>query len=119
MIAPGLATGLSALSDRAAQLPHVPLATPRYVIGKDTHQCMLSGAVTGAAAMIDGMVSRIEADLGRPVTLVVTGGLARYVEPLCTHPHTYDPHLLSKGLALLFDLNCGQAVSDAQKKSVS
>ena len=39
------------------------------------------------------------------MTLVITGGLARYVEQLCSHPHIYDPHLLSKGLALLYEQN--------------
>ena len=49
------------------------------------------------------MTARIEAELGKPVTLVITGGLARYVEPLCNHPHSYDPDLLPKGLALLYE----------------
>lgn len=105
IIAPGLDTSLSALSDRAAQLPNVDLDTPDYVIGRNTQECMLSGAVVGMAAMVDGMVSRIESELGKPVTLVITGGLARYVEQLCSHPHVYDPHLLSKGLALLYEQN--------------
>ena len=54
----------------------------------------------GTAVLIDGMVQRIEEELGRPATLVVTGGLAKYVTPLCRHPLTYDPELLMKGLAL-------------------
>ena len=109
VIAPGLDTGLSALSRRAAQLPNVDLDTPDYVIGRNTQECMLSGAVVGAASMVDGMVARIEGQLGKPVTLVITGGFAAYVEPLCTHPHIYDPHLLTKGLALLYDKNCDAA----------
>lgn len=109
IIAPGLQTALGALSDRAAQLPEVELVTPGYVIGRNTEECMLSGAVAGAAAMIDGMVARIERELGKPVTLVMTGGLARHVESLCSHPHVYDPHLLSKGLALLYERNCPQS----------
>ena len=51
---------------------------------------------------------RIEEELGSPVTLVVTGGLAKYVTPLCRHPLTYDPELLMKGLALLYQLNAPQ-----------
>ena len=54
------------------------------------------------------MVQRIEEELGRPATLVVTGGLAKYVTPLCRHPLTYDPELLMKGLALLYQLNASQ-----------
>ena len=69
---------------------------------------MLSGSVMGTAVLIDGMVQRIEEELGRPATLVVTGGLAKYVTPLCRHALTYDPELLMKGLALLYQLNAPQ-----------
>ncbi|MDD5937851.1 MAG: type III pantothenate kinase [Clostridiales bacterium] len=107
VIAPGVATGLRALTDRAAQLSAVELETPRRVIGRTTEECIRSGAVAGAAAMVDGITARIEAELGKPVTLVMTGGLARYVEPLCAHPHIYDPDALLKGLALLYERNSG------------
>lgn len=106
VIAPGLATGLDALIGKAAQLPEIALFAPGRVIGRTTAECMRSGAVLGAAAMIDGIVQRIEAELGKPVSLVLTGGLARHVEKLCTHPHVYDPALLLKGLALLYEENC-------------
>ena len=108
VIAPGIATGLHALTGRTAQLPDMELKTPGHIIGRTTAECMCSGAVAGTAAMVDGITARIEAELGQPVTLVLTGGLARYVEPLCTHPHTYDPDLLLKGLALLYERNAGK-----------
>lgn len=111
VIAPGLSTGLRALNERCAQLPRVRLAAPKSAIGRDTAGCMLSGSVMGTAALIDGMTERIEAELGRPVTLVVTGGLSKYVAPLCRHPLQVDPQLLLKGLALLYQLN-----ADAGKK---
>ena len=69
---------------------------------------MLSGSVLGTAVLLDGITQRIEEELGRPATLVVTGGLAKYVIPLCRHPLTYDPELLLKGLALLYQLNAPQ-----------
>ena len=68
---------------------------------------MESGAVIGGAAMIDGLVARVERELGRPVTLVLTGGMARYAEPHVLHPHTYEPHLLAKGLLMLYEWNTG------------
>lgn len=105
VIAAGLATGLNALSARASQLPELRLRTPEHIIGKDTAECMLSGAVMGAAAMIDGIVFRIEQELGEEVTLLITGGLASFASPLCRHAHIYDPELLPKGLALLYDKN--------------
>lgn len=107
MIAPGLDTGLRALYERAARLPKIQLCTPNRMIGRTTVECMLSGSVVGAAAMIDGITTRIETELGKPVTLIITGGLARYVESLCTHPHIYDSDLLSKGMALLYEWNAG------------
>ena len=84
------------------------LGSPKSAIGTNTEKCMLSGSVMGTAVLIDGMVQRIEEELGRPATLVVTGGLAKYVTPLCRHPLTYDPELLMKGLALLYQLNASQ-----------
>ncbi|MDE8692144.1 type III pantothenate kinase, partial [Faecalibacterium sp. DFI.5.82] len=62
----------------------------------------------GTAVLLDGITQRIEEELGRPATLVVTGGLAKYVTPLCRHPLTYDPKLLLKGLALLYQMNAPQ-----------
>ena len=108
VICPGLSTGLRALGERCAQLPQVHLSSPKSAIGVDTEKCMLSGSVLGAAVLLDGITQRIEEELGRPATLVVTGGLAKYVIPLCRHPLTYDPELLLKGLALLYQLNAPQ-----------
>ena len=108
VICPGLSTGLRALGERCAQLPQVRLSSPKAAIGVNTESCMLSGSVLGTAVLLDGITQRIEEELGRPATLVVTGGLAKYVTPLCRHPLTYDPELLMKGLALLYQLNAQQ-----------
>ena len=105
VICPGLSTGLRALGDRCAQLPQIHLARPAHAIGTTTQECMLSGSVLGTAVLVDGMVQRIEEELGCPATLVLTGGLAKYVAPLCRHPLTYDPELMLKGLALLYEMN--------------
>ena len=61
--------------------------------------------------MIDGLVARMERELGAPATLVLTGGMARFAEPFCTHPHLYEPHLLAKGLLLLYEWNAPGAPS--------
>ena len=108
VICPGLSTGLRALGERCAQLPQVHLSSPKNAIGTNTESCMLSGSVLGTAVLLDGIAARIEEELGRPATLVVPGGLAKYVTPLCRHPLTYDPELLLKGLALLYQLNAPQ-----------
>lgn len=105
VISVGMATGLRALAAGTAQLPELRLEAAGDVIGRNTVECMRSGSVIGAAAMIDGLVARIERQLGAPVTLILTGGMARYAEPFIVHPHTYDPHLLAKGLMLLYEWN--------------
>jgi len=101
MIAPGVVTSLRALVNNAAQLPEIPLEAPKDIIGKNTLGCMQSGAVVGAASMVDGMVSRIEKQLGKRVTLLMTGGLAGVVEGLVEHEHVYDPDMLVKGMGLM------------------
>lgn len=65
----------------------------------------MSGAVRGTAAMVDGLVSDIEAELGQPVTLLLTGGGGKYVTDFIRHRHIFDPDMTRKGLALLYVMN--------------
>ena len=71
---------------------------------KDT--AMRSGVMLGSACMVDGMIDRIDAELGGGATVVATGGIARFVLPMCRHAIEYDRDLLLKGLALLYENNC-------------
>ena len=105
VIAAGMETGLKALSRHTAQLPKLELAAPQRIVGQNTRSAMLSGAVYGTAAMLDGIVTGIEEELGQKVTFVITGGGAEYVDKLVRHPHTYDPDMMLKGLAYLYTLN--------------
>lgn len=103
LIAAGIGTSLSALSEHTAQLPKLSDdAPPKCLIGKNTSECMLSGTVIGTAAMVDGIAARIEEELGTPVTLIVTGGGAELAEPFILRKHIYEPHLLAKGLAFIY-----------------
>lgn len=106
VICAGIQTCLNALHQRAAQLPQLQVAHPAGLIGRNTEECMLSGAVNGAAAMVDGLVAAIERELGQPVTLLLTGGGGKYVTHQLTHPHVFDPDMTRKGLALLYEKNC-------------
>ncbi|MFR8716768.1 MAG: type III pantothenate kinase [Faecalibacterium prausnitzii] len=120
VICPGLSTGLRALGERCAQLPQVHLSSPKSAIGVDTEKCMLSGSVLGTAVLLDGITQRIEEELGRPATLVVTGGLAKYVIPLCRHPLTYDPELLLKGwLSFTSSMRRSMSVTTSRAATVS
>ncbi|MCM1165536.1 MAG: type III pantothenate kinase [Lachnospiraceae bacterium] len=101
VIAAGLQISLDALSERAAKLPRLVAAVPERLIGLDTAECMLSGSVIGAAAMIDGITVRVEAELGKPVSLILTGGGAALAEPFLRHSRVYEPLLLAKGLAYI------------------
>lgn len=105
IISAGVNTSLTALHEHTAQLPQLSATFCDRIIGHNTSECMLSGAIYGQAAMIDGMVSRIEKELGSPVSLIITGGAGTYIHEHISHEHIYDPYLLFKGLYLIFDLN--------------
>ena len=108
VIAAGMETGLKALGAHTAQLPKLELEPPERVIGIDTASCMRSGAVYGAAALVDGVVRSIEEELGAPVSLVITGGGAAYIDRMVRHPHSYDPDMILKGLAYIYQRNLGK-----------
>jgi type III pantothenate kinase len=104
VIAAGLQTGLWALHARTAQLPELMPEPTDCLIGKNTKACMESGALYGQAAMIDGIVKRVEKTLGRPVSLVVTGGWSEEVHRKLTHSYLYEPELMLKGLAYQWEM---------------
>lgn len=105
VILPGLKVSLDSLSSKTAQLPHISLDLPGKVIGKNTIDSMRAGIVYGNVSMIDGIIDRMEAELGSPATAVATGGLAKFITPLCKHPIIYDDTLLLKGLLILYEKN--------------
>ena len=105
VIFPGVKVSLEALTSRAAQLPAISLDKPKSVIGKNTVDCMRSGMMFGTAAMIDGLIDRIEEELGHPSTLIATGGMAQFVTPLCRHEIILEKDLLLKGLNILYKKN--------------
>lgn len=104
-IAPGVALGLAALSSGTSQLPNISLEAPARVIGTNTIDSMKSGAVLGAAAMLDGMIERMEAELGESTTVIATGGVASSVAPLCKRKIEVNDDLLLTGLAAIYERN--------------
>jgi len=105
VIIPGVKVSVDALTSRAAQLPGISLDQPKHVIGKNTVDCMRSGIMYGTAAMIDGIVERMEEELGHKSTLVATGGMAQFVTPLCKHDIILERDLLLKGLNIIYKKN--------------
>ena len=102
---PGLRTSLDALVSNAAQLSQTSLAAPKKVIGKNTLDCLRGGMIYGNAASIDGMIERMEEELGCKCTIVATGGLAQAVIPHCRHNIIIDEDLLLKGLQIIYEKN--------------
>ena len=105
IIFPGVIVSLDALTSRAAQLPGISLDRPKHIIGKNTVDCMRSGMMYGTAAMIDGIIDRIEEELGHSSTLIATGGLAQFITPLCKRKFILDRDLLLKGLNIIYKKN--------------
>lgn len=104
-ICPGVKISLDALTDRTALLPGLQLDQPKRAIGRNTIDCMRSGIMLGNACMLDGMVERMESELGAKATVVATGGIARFITPLCKREMIYDKDLIIKGLAVLYKEN--------------
>ena len=104
-IGPGVKMSLDALTDRTALLPGLQLDQPKKVIGRNTTDCMRSGVMLGAACMVDGMVERMEQELSYRATVIATGGIARFIVPMCRREIIYDKDLLVKGLAALYREN--------------
>lgn len=105
MIVPGVMVSLNALAGGTAQLPHISLDPPEKAIGRNTVDCMRNGIVYHNAAGVDGMIERIEAQLGKKCTVVMTGGLSSAIAPHCKHEMIHDPELLLKGLMILYRKN--------------
>ncbi len=106
IIAPGINLSLDALVSAAAKLPRIAIEAPAdtSVIGRTTESQMLIGIYWGYVAMIEGLVARMKAELGRPVTVVATGGLATLFDK---HTNVFDaiePDLTIHGLSLLYDI---------------
>lgn len=107
-LAPGIEISLDALASRAAQLRKVELVRPRAAIGKNTVEALQSGAIYGFAGQVDGLVTRIAAELKHPLAAVIaTGGLAPIVVPESKTITAHDPDLTLHGLRLVFERNQG------------
>lgn len=94
-----------ALSSKTSQLPNIAFEIPKHVIGTNTVDSMKSGLIFQNAALIDGMIERIEEEYGEKCVLIATGRYADIVAPLCKHKITLDKDLLLKGLIEVYYKN--------------
>lgn len=105
VIIPGVRIAVEALSGRAAELPHISLEQPPSIFGRSTIDAMRSGVLYGNAAMIDGMIQRMEAEAKPVATVVMTGGNAEMIQPHCKRKILIDENLLLDGLYYLYQKN--------------
>ena len=105
VIAAGVRLTLKALTENTAALPSVTIDAPKSVVGTNTVDCMKSGLVFGTAAMLDGLIEQISAQLGETPTIIATGGLSHEIIPHCRHDIIYDENLLLEGLREIYEHN--------------
>ena len=106
IIIPGAQISRDALAQTTAQLPRISFEAPERAIGTNTVDCIRSGIVLGSASMLDGMIDRVEKELGQEATVVATGGLAASIIPHCRHRIILDDDLLLRGLFLIYQKSC-------------
>ena len=104
-IAAGVRLTLKALTANTSQLPSIPIEAPKSVIGTNTVECMQSGLVYGTASMIDGLLDKIEDELGETPTFVATGGLSKEIIAHCRKNIIYSENLLLEGLKAIYEKN--------------
>jgi type III pantothenate kinase len=105
VLMPGVEISLDALTSRGAKLPRVDLVAPRRAIGKGTVDAIRSGVVFGYAAAVDGMLARIQDELGEEPETIATGGLAGHIVPFTERIDQVDDLLTLVGLKLLHERN--------------
>lgn len=102
VILPGVKISQQTLSGMTSQLPKISIEAPEKVVGRNTIDCMKSGAIFGNASMLDGLITRIEEEMGQPVTAIATGGICPAIVPYCKREIILDSDLLIKGLILIY-----------------
>lgn len=105
-ILPGVKLSYEALAAGTSLLPDIYIVPPEKAIGTNTVDAMRSGAVYSTAGALDGMIDRMEEELGQRCAVVATGGLASSITPFCRHEIACDDDLLLKGLWILYNKNC-------------
>lgn len=105
LITSGMAISADALTRRTSQLPKIAFDCPNSIIGKNTVECMKSGIMFSTACAIDGLIERIENELGESCTVIATGGLSQIITPICKRNIILDDKLLLKGLMIIYNKN--------------
>ena len=102
IIAAGVGTTSEGFSKNTALLPHVSIEQPKKIIGKNTVSSVQSGLIHGTAAMIDGLILRIERELGEKTTIIATGKMTERIIPHCDRDILISDYLVFEGLRLIY-----------------
>jgi type III pantothenate kinase len=105
VIAPGIGISAEALYTRTAALPRVDLVRPKKTIGPNTVAAMQSGIVLGWVGLIDGIVERIQEELGEKAMVVATGGYANIIAKESKTIDKVNPDLTLTGIKTIYDMN--------------
>jgi type III pantothenate kinase len=107
VIAPGINLSMEALHAAAAKLPRVAIRRPERTIGRDTVGAMQAGVFWGYIALIEGLIARIRAEWGRPMTVIATGGVASLFQGATTSIDHFDSDLTIRGMLEIHRRNPG------------
>lgn len=105
IIAAGVGTTLDGFTKRTALLPHVNIDPPKKIIGKNSVQSVQSGLVYGTAAMIDGLVTRIEREIGAKARVIANGNICDTIIPHCDTEIEIYKNLILDGLRMIYEKN--------------
>lgn len=106
-IAGGLKMTFESLASGTAALPLISAGKVERAIGTNTADCMRSGVILGMAGMLDGLIERFEAEMGKAKSVVATGGFSSVILPECRRKMIHDPQLLLKGMMVMYRKNRG------------
>ncbi len=104
-IAPGVGISAEALFARASKLPRVEFSRPAQVVAKNTVSSMQAGIFYGYVGLVEGIVSRIHEEVGQPLKVVATGGLAAAIADASDMIDSVEPFLTLEGLRILYQRN--------------
>src|SRR5438874_403465 len=107
-IAPGIQISMEALFHRASKLPRVAFERPERVVGRNTVASMQSGLVYGYVGLVDGICARMKDELGFPVKVIATGGLAPLIGGISKQIEVVDDQLTLDGLKIIYQRNAGE-----------
>lgn len=105
IILPGIAMGAESLSQKTSLLPRVPTDFPKTVVGKNTVACIQSGILFGYCDAIDGLLVRLQKEIGESCKIALTGGIAPLIHPHLKAATQILPNLTLEGIEILYQMN--------------